>query len=224
DVMIGLLHADPNRSSRLQASGGIKISEYIEEDQIISKFDLSFHFIEMAEKLELSIVYNSDIYTESTVDRLYAHLEQLLASISANPSHAINQLDYLNAEEKHVLLVAFNETHAGSVPAKTIVDLFEEQVAKTPDNIALVFEDKYLTYKGLSEQSNKLAHYLRGNYRVRANDLVGVLLDRSDKLVITILGILKSGAAYVPIDPYYPKARRLFIVDDAVLPLLITQP
>src|SRR5262249_28276753 len=109
DVMIGLLHADPNGSSRLQASGGIKISEYIEEDQIISKFDLSFHFIEMAEKLELSIVYNSDIYTESTVDRLYAHLEQLLASISANPSHPINQLDYLNAEEKHVLLVAFNE-------------------------------------------------------------------------------------------------------------------
>src|SRR5262249_36994817 len=154
---------------RLQVSDGLTVSEYKAGGQAISKFDLSFNFIATDSDLQLGLIYNDDIYDEGTAERLYAHLEQLLAAILVNPSVPVNQLDYLSPEEKQELLVAFNETHAEPASGKTIVDLFEGQVAKTPDNIALVFEDKNITYKGLSEHSNKLAHYLRENCRVRAN-------------------------------------------------------
>jgi non-ribosomal peptide synthetase component F len=98
---------------------------------------------------------------------------------------------------------------------KTIVDLFEKQVAKTPNAVATKFKDSELTYRELNEQSNQLAHYLIKNYSIQPDDLVGIELERSEWMVIGILGIIKSGGAYVPIDPEYPEQRKSFIKEDA---------
>ena len=106
---------------------------------------------------------------------------------------------------------------------KTIVDLFEEQVEKTPDNVAIKFKDTELTYRELNEKSNELAHYLIKNYSIQPDDLVGIELERSEWMVIGILAIIKSGGAYVPIDPEYPEQRKNFIQKDASLKLTINE-
>ncbi|SIS12762.1 non-ribosomal peptide synthase domain TIGR01720/amino acid adenylation domain-containing protein/natural product biosynthesis luciferase-like monooxygenase domain-containing protein, partial [Mucilaginibacter lappiensis] len=106
---------------------------------------------------------------------------------------------------------------------KTIVDLFEEQVAKTPENIALIFRGEELTYKDLNDRANRLAHYLRITYVLKGDDLVGVMMDRSVWSVISILGILKAGAAYVPIDINYPLDRKSYIIKDTALKVLIIE-
>ncbi|SMO95682.1 amino acid adenylation domain-containing protein, partial [Flavobacterium resistens] len=104
---------------------------------------------------------------------------------------------------------------------KTIIGLFEEQVDKTPDNIAVVFEGVELTYKQLNEKANQLAHYLRETYKIQADDLIGIKLERSEQMILAILGILKSGAAYVPIDPGYPEERIAYIEKDSNCKIVI---
>ncbi|WP_202704568.1 AMP-binding protein, partial [Flavobacterium sp. UGB4466] len=104
-------------------------------------------------------------------------------------------------------LFTFNDTAAVYPKDKTIVDLFEEQVEKTPDHVAIVFENKELTYRELNERSNQLAHYLMDNYSIQPDDLIGIQLERSEWMIVSILGVLKSGGAYVPIDPQYPEER-----------------
>ncbi|MCC9020710.1 non-ribosomal peptide synthetase, partial [Flavobacterium lipolyticum] len=125
--------------------------------------------------------------------------------------------------EKHKQLFTFNDTTVAYPKDKTIVDLFEEQVAKTPDNIAIVFEDTELTYRELNERSNQLAHYLMDNYSIQPDDLIGIQLERSEWMIVAILGVLKSGGAYVPIDPEYPSSRKEYIVKDSAIALLITE-
>ena len=117
-----------------------------------------------------------------------------------------------------------NETHKINYPKdKTIVDLFKEQVNKTPDAVAIKFKETELTYQELNEKSNQLAHYLISNYNIEADDLVGIELERSEWMVIGILAIIKSGGAYVPIDPEYPQQRKAFIKEDARLKLTINE-
>lgn len=106
---------------------------------------------------------------------------------------------------------------------KTIVDLFREQVSKTPNNIAVSFGQAELTYLELDKESSKLAGYLKVNYDIKANDLIGIMLNRSEKMIIAILGILKAGAAYVSIDPEYPEVRKEYIIRDTAINVLITQ-
>ncbi len=125
-----------------------------------------------------------------------------------------SQYKALSQEEEHELLHTFNDTRVNYPKEKTIVDLFEAQVKETPNSPAVAFENKELTYKELEEQSNQLAHYLQTNYHIQPDDLIGMKLERSEWLMITILGILKSGAAYVPIDPSYPKERIEYMEKD----------
>jgi non-ribosomal peptide synthetase component F len=121
------------------------------------------------------------------------------------------------------LLETLNDTKADYPKDKTIVDLFEEQVEKTPDNIAIKFKETELTYRELNEKSNQLAHYLIKNYGIQPDDLIGIELERSEWMVIGILAIIKSGGAYVPIDPEYPEQRKNFIQEDASLKLTINE-
>ena len=117
----------------------------------------------------------------------------------------------LTQEEKTYLLETLNDTKADYPKDKTIVDLFEEQVKLNPENTAIKFKDKELTYRELNDQSNQLAHYLIKNYNIQPDELIGIELERSDWMVIGILAIIKSGGAYVPIDPEYPEQRKAFI-------------
>lgn len=125
-------------------------------------------------------------------------------------------------EEKKRLLEEFNEITTREVPTETIITQFETQAAQNPDTSILAFGETELTYKELNETSNQLANYLRTNYAVKADDLVGLLLDRSEWMVIAILGVLKSGAAYVPIDPTYPEERIAYILEDSRCTVMVT--
>jgi len=188
-----------------------------------SQFDLTFNFSEINNQLILDIEYNTDIYDSFLVERIFSHFENFSVKSFEQPETIIGNIDYLTAAEKHQLLSDFNYTNVDYPKEKTIVDLFEEQVKKTPDNVAVVFEDIELTYTELNENANQLAHYLRTNYDVKADDLVGIKLEPSEKMIISILGILKSGGAYVPIDPIYPQDRIEYIEKDSNNKLIIDE-
>ena len=127
----------------------------------------------------------------------------------------------MKTEERNKVLYDFNNTKMDYPKEKTISQLFEEQVERTPDNIAVVFEDKKLTYKELNEKSNSLAHYLR-NSEISRNDIVGIMMNRSLEMIVSILAVLKSGACYIPIDPDYPQDRITYMLDNSNSKYLLT--
>lgn len=180
-----------------------------------AQFDLSFVFTEKQEELLLSLEYNTDIYDEFWITAIFKHFENLLTTVFNDATITVDAIEYLEVSEKEVLLKTFNENEISFPKEATIVDLLELQADKTPNDRALIFNDVQLTYKELHEQSNQLAHYLRKNYTIKPNDFVGVRLKRDEHLVITILGVLKSGAAYVPIDVNYPEDRIHYIIEDS---------
>ncbi len=187
-----------------------------------SKFDLNFTFVE-GDQLYLTVTYNTDIYDSLFIDLIFSHLNNVYDEIIKNPKKSIDELEYLSIDEKTKFVTDFNNTQVEYPLDKTMVDLFEEQAEKTPDAIAVVFEELQLTYKELNEQANQLGHYLRENYKIKTEDLVGIKLERSEKMIITLLGILKSGAAYVPIDLSYPQERIDYIEKDSNCKIVIDE-
>jgi amino acid adenylation domain-containing protein len=127
----------------------------------------------------------------------------------------------LSEQEKSQLLVAYNNTTFAYPDDKTLVDLFEEEVKKNPGKVALIFQEKEFTYWEINERSNQLGWYIRSKYAIKPDDLIGIKLERNEWLIIVLLGILKSGAAYVPVDPEYPKKRIDFIIQDSKCKLVI---
>ena len=150
------------------------------------------------------------------------HYQMMLEGIAANPDLRLSELPLLTEAERHKLLVEWNNTGADYPRDKCIHELFEEQVEKTPDAIAVVFEDQQLTYRELNDKANQLAHYLR-KQGVGPEVLVGICVERSLEMIIGVLGILKAGGAYVPLDPTYPKERLSFMISDTQAPVLLTQ-
>ncbi|WP_133054574.1 non-ribosomal peptide synthetase, partial [Niastella populi] len=199
---------------------GIELNQKA-SDQILdqgiraSKFDIEITFREAGDYLSLQIGFNTDVYEQAMVEGMIRHYKQLLHVLLETPEQRISQIDYLSEQEKHELLVTFNDTAVVYPKDKTIVDLFEEQVTKTPSNIAVVFKDTQLTYRELNEKSNQLVHYLRENYDIHPGDLVGIKQTRSEWMIVSVLGVLKAGGAYVPIDPDYPQERIGYIEQDA---------
>ncbi|MCK4979309.1 MAG: AMP-binding protein, partial [Candidatus Delongbacteria bacterium] len=147
-----------------------------------------------------TISYNLGIFSEEQIDRIIESLKIILETFSNNSNLKVKDLSIISSEEKHQLLYDFNDTTADFPRDKTIHELFEEQVERTPDSIALVFEDKEMSYGELNSRSNQLARSLRDN-GVVADTIIGIMTDRSFEMIVGILGILKSGGAYLPIDP-----------------------
>ena len=194
----------------------------VEFEQIVSKFDLVLEFIETSKGLHGTMQYNTDLFDKDRIERMVGHLQVLVESIIANPNCNISDLTILGASEKHNLLVEWNDTEIDYPKEKCIHQIFEEQVKKTPDNIAIVFGSNELTYRQLNEKSNQLAHYLQEK-GVKPESLVGICMERSIEMIVGLLGILKAGGAYVPIDPIYPEERIFFILEDADCGIVITQ-
>ncbi|MDI5888436.1 non-ribosomal peptide synthetase [Flavobacterium yafengii] len=199
----------------------LEVSDYNFKSKT-SKFDISFAFAE-TEGLDLTIEYNTDIYDGYLIERMFTHFEHLIIESLEHPEALIQEVDYLTKEEKHQLLVDFNDTDVAYPKDKTIVDLFEEQVLRTPNNVAVLFEETELTYQELNEKANQLANYLRETYTIEPDDLVGIKLDRSDVFIISLIGILKSGAAYVPIDKNYPSARKEYLKKNSNYRLVVNE-
>jgi amino acid adenylation domain-containing protein len=187
----------------------------------ISGLDLIFAFRETEGGLNVDIQYDSDLFEEQAIIRMGNHLLGLLSAMLEQPEQSINQLDYLSVDEKNQLLHDFNDTSVSYPDTKTIIDLFEEQVLKTPDNIALVFEQELITYQQLNERANQLAHYLRSK-GIKSETLVPIFIERSYEMIVGILGILKIGAAFVPVDPEYPADRVSFMLTEINAKLIIS--
>ncbi|MCW3465948.1 non-ribosomal peptide synthetase [Chitinophaga nivalis] len=223
DVQVVLDHSQVVSTKDPQQMGDLQVSPYDQEVKQACRFDIIFGFSETGDGMLLSIQYNSDIYTKNTIERIAGQLEQLMVAITLHPARPLQQLELLSQAEKTQLLHTFNDT-AGAFPEnKTVVDLFEEQVRKYPDNKALIFEGTTLTYKELDERASRLAGYLRREGNVRPGELVGIMLERTEKMFIAVLGIWKAGGAYVPIDPEYPDSRKEYIIQDTDIKVLITQ-
>ncbi|QSV52967.1 MAG: amino acid adenylation domain-containing protein [Dolichospermum sp. UKL201] len=191
-------------------------------DRGTAKFDLSLSMWQTQKGLIGSWEYNSDIFAADTITRMISHFQTLLAAIVKDPQQKIGELPLLTESERHQLLVEWNDTQADYPVDKCIHQLFEEQVERTPDAVAVVFEAKQLTYNELNTRANQLAQYLQ-SLGVGADVLVGICVERSLEMVIGLLGILKAGGAYVPLDPEYPIERLHFMLEDAQVKVLLTQ-
>lgn len=220
DVMV-TMNNDKSNEHKEQKLGDLVVSIYQGAENMTSKFDLIFGFTESTEDMRFSISYNSDIFTAETISRFATHLDLLMAAVLDSPDRPIEQLDYLAAEEKQHLLFDFNPAAIDYPKDKTINKLFEEQAAQTPDHIAVVFEDIKITYRELNEKANQLADYLRKEYTISPDELIGIQLERGVWVIISILGVLKSGGAYVPLDPEYPQERIDYLVKDSQCRLVI---
>ncbi|MEH2435907.1 MAG: non-ribosomal peptide synthase/polyketide synthase [Nostoc sp.] len=187
-----------------------------------TKFDLTLAMENTATGLVGMWEYNTDLFDASTIERMTGHFLTLLEGIIANPGERISQLPLLTEVEQHQLLVEWTDTGVDYPLDKCIHQLFEEQVQRTPDAVAVVFEDQQLTYQQLNSRANQLAHYLK-SLGVRADMLVGICVERSIEMVVGLLGILKAGGAYLPLDPEYPTERLHFMLEDAQISVLLTQ-
>lgn len=186
-----------------------------------SKFDMTVTFIPTKEGIVVKAEYNTDIYSSEWIKQMLGHYNCLLQAIITSPTTHLNRLTYLTAKELEALAGFKGEGSAGA-GMTVLTALFEQQVELTPDATAVIFEDKTLSYYQLNKDANQIAALLRINYQVKPGDLVGIMLDRSEGLVAGIIGILKSGAAYVPIDPAYPPERKKYIIENSRLKVLIT--
>ncbi|MEP6703341.1 MAG: amino acid adenylation domain-containing protein [Acidobacteriota bacterium] len=173
-------------------------------------------------KLHVQMVFDRSRFAEATVDRMLGHLTTILVSLVANPDQRLDELSLLTQSERRQILDEWNQTQVDYEKDRCIHELFEAQVEKTPEAIALVGEDERLTYLDLNQRANQLAHYLMGS-GVGPESLVGVFMERSVEMIVGLLAIVKAGGAYVPLDPTYPQERIRFTVDDAGLSIVLTQ-
>ena len=188
----------------------------------ISKFDLSLEMDNRPEGLIGRFEYNGDLFDSATIQRMSAQWQTLLEGIVADPGQTISALPLLPEAERRQLLDDWNDTARDYPREATIHRLFEQQAERTPDAVAVVFEQESLTYGELSDRANRLARHLRG-LGVGPETLVGICVDRSLEMLIGLLGILKAGGAYVPLDPAFPPDRIAYMLDDAQAPVLVAQ-
>jgi amino acid adenylation domain-containing protein/non-ribosomal peptide synthase protein (TIGR01720 family) len=199
-----------------------------------AKFDLTLSLDLAGRELRTMFGYNADLFDAATIVRMAGHFQTLLEGIVAHSDQRIADLPLLTAAERQQILVEWNATplpspHAprssaenGGSEGGCIHQLFEAQAGKTPEAVALVFENQQLTYRELNERANQLAHTLQ-KLGVGPDILVGICVERSLEMVVGLLGILKAGGAYVPLDPNYPKERLAYIVENANFSVLLTQ-
>ena len=187
------------------------------------KFDLTLALTEIDDGLKAELTYNTNLFEAATIERLITHYGILLEDIVADPHKRIGQLRLLTQSEQRQLVEVWNSTKSKYDVDKGIGQLFEAQADRTPQAIALIFGEQRLTYRQLNTQANQLAHYLT-KQGVGPGVFVGVCMSRSLEMVVSLLAVLKTGGAYVPLDPAYPPERLAFMVQDAQIAVLLTQP
>ncbi len=188
----------------------------------ITRFDITLSMEETERGLSGAIVYSTDLFKTNTIRRMIGHFKSFLQGVVHEPDSRVFDVALLTEAERRQLLVDWNYPVRDYPPPLTIHQLFEAQVERTPDAVACVFDNQELTYRELNSKANQLAHHLQ-NFGVGPEVPVGVCMERSLEMVIGLLGILKSGGAYVPLDPEYPKERLTLILDDTLVPVVLTQ-
>ncbi|GAA6618103.1 amino acid adenylation domain-containing protein [Scytonema sp. NUACC26] len=192
-----------------------------EHSQQKVEFGLSLEVIQLSESLQSSFKYNSGLLDEAIAAQISEHFQNLLESIVSDPEQSVAQLPLLSEREREKILVEWNTTEIDCDPTLCLHQLIEAQVERTPNAIAVSFAEEHLTYRELNERANQLARYLQ-TLGVKPEVLVGVCIDRSLDMLVGLLGILKAGAAYLPLDPGYPQERLELILSDSQVPVLLT--
>ncbi|HEV2707207.1 MAG TPA: amino acid adenylation domain-containing protein, partial [Pyrinomonadaceae bacterium] len=187
----------------------------------VVRFDLELHIHELPDGLSGLLAYNAGLFERETISRLLEHFQTLLQGIAADPDRRICDLPLLTPQERHQLLSDFNNTQHELPPTRTIHQLFEAQVERTPDAPALEFAGTSLTYRELNNRANRLAQHLRA-LGVRPEVRVGLLMERSAEQIIGLLGVLKAGGAYVPVEAKTPRERIRYVLTDAGVRVLVT--
>jgi len=217
NVMLTLNNMD---SVNMEAKG-LHI-ETIEFRNNVSKFDLTLSVKENTDGIVLELEYCTSIFSRITAEGMLIHLNEILKCIVMNPAEKLSDINMLSLSEKNRISFEFNSTSKSLNDWSDIHKVFERQVEKNPEGIALVFCDVLLTYEQLNRKANKIAWYLR-NLGYKENDIIGVATERSVEMVAAILGILKAGAAYVPIDMKYPEERIAAMIENASIAALLIQ-
>lgn len=189
----------------------------------VSAYDLVLEIIEQNNAASLNFEYSTDLFKHETIIRWSDYFLKLINEIIAHPQLPISKLNMIPSKEQQHILVDFNNTSVDYPTDKTLVDLFETQVKRTPEQIAVIFQDIQLTYNDLNRQANRVAHFLKEEYHIVPEDCVGLFFETSQNMIIGILGILKAGGAYVPVNTAYPLDRISYILQDSRCKLVLTE-
>ncbi|HEX2867285.1 MAG TPA: amino acid adenylation domain-containing protein [Ignavibacteriales bacterium] len=217
DIMIVLQNFD------ISYNGAFRQVEPYKIPMDISKYDLTFNFNDAGDSLELLLEYNTQLYKQERIEQMTMHLTELLKSVIAAPSGKIKSLGILSREEESKLLLGYNDTKAAYPEDKTVINLFEETASRYPLNTAVVYKDRTLTYSELDRRANLIARFILDKYPVSTGESVGVLVLPSEDMPAILLAILKTGGAYIPIDPEYPDERIMHILSESRMNLILTQ-
>jgi amino acid adenylation domain-containing protein len=187
-----------------------------------AKFDLTMVMEELPDHLAGTLEFNADIFDEKTIARMLRHFEILFEGLVTHPDEAISTLPILSPEERKLILDHWNQTDVSTPVDRCVHELFESWVESDPGSIALMFQERQVSYQELDRLSNQLAHYLQ-KMGVGPEVLVGISTDRSIEMMVGVLGILKAGGAYLPLDPSYPAGRLAFMLEDSQIQILLSQ-
>ncbi|MGD9629019.1 MAG: amino acid adenylation domain-containing protein [Pyrinomonadaceae bacterium] len=228
------LPRDPSRSPLLSAMfnvdrsgfkgldlGGLEI-EITTNQKAYATFDIYFNMLETDQGVVIDCEFNTDLFDRSTIRRWLSHYRTILEGAIADPETLVTRLPLLNQADQMQQLVEWNNTERDYPRDRTVCELFEDQVGRTPDAIAVESEGETLTYSELNLRANQLGNYLQ-SIGVESESLVGICVDRSLDMMVGLLGIMRSGAAYVPIDPAFPKERVNSILEDSGVQTVVTQ-
>jgi len=188
-----------------------------------ANFDIAFDARESGDQIYLGFQYCTSLFKPKTIRRLANHLLNAMRAVSRDPGTLLADISILSEEDKQQILFEFNDTNRDFAKDKSYPQLFEIQAVKTPDRIAAIYKDEFLAYSQLEETSTQLARYLYFEKGIRTDDRVGVVLDRSNYFLTAVIGIMKAGAAYIPIEPFLPAERVKTIVNDAQIGVLVSR-
>ncbi len=217
DVMFNLL----NHTDHSGDLSDLDNNQYVHTPGI-SKFDLGLTAVDYGNQLLLSFTYCTKLFMPDTIERFILYFKQIVNQITQKIESRISEIEIVSAVEKQLLLHEFNNTKADYPREKTIHRLFEEQVERSPECIALVFNEQFISYKELNQRSNQLAQLLLSK-GLKLEDIVGILVDRSLEMIIGILGILKAGGTYLPLDIESPKERIEYILKESGLRIILSR-
>ncbi|MEM8523602.1 MAG: amino acid adenylation domain-containing protein [Bacteroidota bacterium] len=206
---------------KLSFGEGIELGEEM-LDLGVSKFDLTLFLSDEGDQIKTTFEYSTDLFEQDSLERMLGHFEVLLKDIAQYPSKKIGQLNLLSKGEQQQILVDWNLTSTPLPDASSVLQLFDKQSLESPNKIAVTSQNKQITYQELQSKAKTIAHFLQ-QQNVQPNQLVGLLTRPSLEMIIGILGILKAGAAYLPLDAEYPKERLEYMLDDAQVEIVLEQ-
>lgn len=220
-VMIAWEKAQRTNTNGATAAGSLQIAS-LSTEQRGAAFDITLQVYETPAGLSCTFQYNTDLFDESTIARMAGHLRTLLAGAAADPRQQVSALPMLPEAERRQLVHGWNQTRHAEPGEVCLHALIEAQVVRAPSAIALTCEGVSLTYAELNALANQLAHHLR-DVGVGPDSIVGIAMERSLEMVVSLLGVLKAGGAYLPLDPDYPAGRLAYMLEDAQVAAILTQ-